>query len=259
MKSRLKILIVFVATILLGSCKAKLPTYEVSKQNVSNLPTQDLLTTHYKKTEFQTISIKADARYEDPKDIQNVSADIRIQKDDKILISVRVLGITMAKALVTPNDVKYYDKLNQEYFEGNYDALSKWLGADLDYQKLQNMLLGIAIEDLRLITHEMQEEPNDIKIKMQKAGMLAVFFFSRDRFLLNKQEIAQPERGRKLTASYTDYTQFPQMLVPSNLLLEANQDKGKVKIDITYKQVSFNEALSFPYSVPDGYDRILID
>ena len=31
------------------------------------------------------------------------------------------------------------------------------------------------------------------------------------------------------------------------------------KIDIEYKTVTFNEDLSFPYSVPEGYERIYID
>lgn len=249
----------FCALLALTSCKSKLPNYEVSSQSTKSASSQDLIHSHYSKKEFQTISIKADARYEDPNDVQNVSADIRIQKDQKILISIRVLGITMAKALVTPQEVKYYDKLNQAYFDGSYVTLSKWLGADLDYQKVQNMLLGNAIEDLRIIPHDIQEAPTDIQVKMEKAGMMGIFFFSRERFLLNKQEIAQPDKGRQLSASYTNYSQFPQMVIPKNILLEANQEKGRVKIEVAYKQISFNEEVSFPYSVPDGYDRILID
>jgi hypothetical protein len=34
---------------------------------------------------------------------------------------------------------------------------------------------------------------------------------------------------------------------------------SKTEILIDYNSITFNEDLSFPYSVPDGYDRIFIN
>jgi hypothetical protein len=48
----------------------------------------------------------------------------------------------MAKASITPTSVSYYEKIKGTYFEGDFSALSQWLGTDLDYNKIQNMLLG---------------------------------------------------------------------------------------------------------------------
>ena len=41
----------------------------------------------------------------------------------------------MAKALITPTKVSYYEKINNTYFEGDFSLLSNWLGTDLDFQK----------------------------------------------------------------------------------------------------------------------------
>ena len=49
------------------------------------------------------------------------------------------------------------------------------------------------------------------------------------------------------------------MILPLTLAIEANQKKGKTTIDIDYKSATFNEELSFPYSVPEGYERIYIN
>jgi hypothetical protein len=51
----------------------------------------------------------------------------------------------MAKASITPTSVSYYEKIKGTYFEGDFSALSQWLGTDLDYNKIQNMLLGGAL------------------------------------------------------------------------------------------------------------------
>jgi hypothetical protein len=133
----------FVLLILLASCKTKAVLAE-GKASTSLSADKIIESYDNNKIDFSTLYIKASARYEDEKQAQNVQAEIRIKKDEKILISVRVLGITMAKALITPSAVKYYDKIGNKYFEGDFSTLSKWIGTDLDYQKLQNMFLGKA-------------------------------------------------------------------------------------------------------------------
>jgi predicted 3-demethylubiquinone-9 3-methyltransferase (glyoxalase superfamily) len=46
--------------------------------------------------------------------------------------------------------------------------------------------------------------------------------------------------------------------VTRKCLLSTFQPKGKSVIDLDYNNITFNEALSFPYSVPNGYNRIII-
>jgi len=133
--------------LLLVSCKAKAVLNEGKASDV--LASEKIIQKQYdNKIDFSSLYIRAAAKYKDEKQSQNVSAEIKIKKDEKILVSIRFLGITMAKALITPNEVKYYEKINGTYFEGDYAALSKWLGTDLDFQKVQNMLLGKPMDDL---------------------------------------------------------------------------------------------------------------
>jgi hypothetical protein len=35
------------------------------------------------------------------------------------------------------NSVSYYEKIKGTYFEGDFSALSQWLGTDLDYSKIK--------------------------------------------------------------------------------------------------------------------------
>ena len=48
------------------------------------------------------------------------------------------------------------------------------------------------------------------------------------------------------------------MTVPLAVNIDTYQKKGKAEINLEYNTVSFNEELSFPYSVPNGYKRIII-
>lgn len=248
----------FVVLILLMSCKAK--SVVATASATEDVAPDAVVSGHYANDkEFRILNVKADARYEDGSTSQNLTADIRIRKDEKILIIVRFLGITMAKALITPDQVKYYEKINGEYFEGDFTMLSKWLGTELDFNKVQNLFLGRPLDDLRKKPHDVSIDGKYYKIAMDLDGFRRSYFFEGAKYLLKRQEIEQTAANRSMSVHYPNYVEYPQMILPSGLALNAEQKKGKVKIEIDYKSATFNEDLSFAYSVPDGYDRIFID
>lgn len=249
----------FLIFILLVSCKPKAILAEGSASNI--ISPEKIIEQHYNnKIDFSTLYIKASARYEDEKNTQNVQAEIRIKKDEKILVSIRVLGITMAKALITPTSVQYYEKIGNKYFEGDFSALSNWLGTDLDFQKVQNLFIGKPIDDLHKgnyvvsIIEKLYKLQSNLDGKTDKS-----FYFESDNFLVKRQEINQSFSDRTLEIIYPDYKRYQEAILPLSLSLNARQNEAKTNIEIEYKNVSFNEELSFPYSVPEGYERIYID
>ena len=245
--------------ILVASCKPKAFLAEGTASKT--LSADKIISNHYSnKTDFSTLSIKASAKYQDDKQSQNVQAEIRIKKDEKILVSIRILGITMAKALITPTSVQYYEKIGSKYFEGDYVALSKWLGTDLDFQKVQNMFIGKAIDDLHKGNYAVSIMEKLYKLQCNPDGNTdKTFFFESGNFLVKKQEINQVNLDRTLQVVYPDYKKYNEMILPLSLAIDARQKESKTTIDIEYKNVSFNEELTFPYSVPEGYERIFID
>lgn len=248
----------FIAILFLASCKPKAVLAEGIASN--KITAEKIIENHYNnKIDFSTLYIKASARYEDAKNTQNVSAEIRIKKDEKILVIIRVLGITMAKALITPNAVQYYEKIGNKYFEGDYAGLSKWLGTDLDYQKVQNLLIGKAIDDLHKGKFIVSIMEKLYKLQSNVGNSENSFYFEGDNFLVKRQEINQPSLDRTLQVVYPDFKKYDQAILPLSLAIDARQNENKTNIDIEYKNITFNEDLSFPYNVPEGYERIYID
>lgn len=249
--------VMFLLTI--SACKPK--AFITEADAVKPLKAEKLVRSHYElNKDFKTAYIKAAVDYKDPKESLNLSADIRIQKDEKILISIRFFGITMAKGLITPTEVKYYEKSGGNYFEGDYTTLSKWLGTDLDFNKVQNMLIGEAFDNLEQGKYESSVEDGLYKLEDKTArNTLKTFLFEASMFLIKKQQIQQLAENRTLTVDYPNHQQYDKLSFPTALKIDAiNQDKN-TQIDILYSSVKFNDELSFPYSVPSGYDRTFID
>ncbi|MCG9791903.1 DUF4292 domain-containing protein [Flavobacterium algicola] len=250
------------STLLVVSCKSKKSLIQNStSEPLTEMKVSSIIDKHYdNQTDFSAVYIKSNVRFDNGKQTQNVTAEIRIKKDEQILVSIRFLGITMAKALITPDKVSYYEKIKGTYFDGDFSGLSQWLGTDLDYNKVQNMLMGEALDDLRKgkytqtledISYRLDDKANN---ETQKA-----FYIDANNFKIRKQEVTQSNKGRKIEMNYGNYKNYDNKIIPLQLQINASQEKGKTEIDLEYTDVNFSDEISFPYSVPNGYKRILIN
>lgn len=249
------------SSLTLVSCKAKAKVVKENKSEDTNRMTAErIIKKHYNNSnEFSTLYIKSNVKYSDEKQSQNVTAEIKIKKNEQILVSIRFLGITMAKALITPTMVSYYEKMGGTYFEGDFSSLSQWLGTDLDFFKVQNMLIGQAMDDLTKGNYQDSLVEQSYRLEeISKNDVKKYFFFDTGKFLLNKQEIAQITQNRKMDVSYSDFKMYNDSSFPSSIFISAEQDRGKTEISMAYNAITLNEELSFPYNVPNSYKRILI-
>jgi hypothetical protein len=256
-----KYIILLLVPVFMISCKSKAVAVQNNTNEVVEATTdKKAIEKHYdNKLDFSTLYIKANAKYVDEKQSQNVTAEIKIEKDKQILVSVRFLGITMAKALITPTSVSYYEKINSTYYDGDFSSLSKWLGTELDYSKVQNLLVGEALDDLRKGKYTQTIVENLFRLEDEKdAKLKKTFFLEPEKYLLQKEQISQPSENRMLEINYSNNRVFDQGTIPTTIEINAVQPKGKTDIDLNYTNISFNEELSFPYSVPSGYKKVII-
>jgi hypothetical protein len=184
------------------------------------------------KIDFKTIHIKSSIAYEDYKQSQNVSADIKIKKDEIIHINVKFLGFPVAKALITPTQVKYYEKVGGKFFEGNFETLSKWLGNDLNFSKLQNLLIGKALDNFGKEKFEMSLDEGNYELKLVNNDLEKLFTIDSNKFLLKKQAYNQPLKNRKLTITYPNFTTFAEAIIPTGVSILALVKQQKLMLNM---------------------------
>jgi hypothetical protein len=251
------ILAVVLAFLLIG-CKSKQAVASAAAKDTAEI--SKIINGHYaNETNFKTLNIKANAKYEDPSQSHSLNADIRIKKNEIIWINIKILGFPIAKALITPAKVSYYEKINNTYFEGDFSMLSNWLGTDLDFQKVQNLLLGKSIDDLS--KGNWISGINDKLFKLsqvQTTDISKEFYFEAANFLLKKETITQASQNRALEIQYPSYKEVERIFLPNEIYIKATQ-KDKISIAIEYKNTTFNENLNYSYAIPSDYKAIQID
>lgn len=247
-----------IAFVFLAACKTKLSAVNETTAS-EELAATKVIKEHYsQKANFKTLNIRTNAKYEDDKTELSFTADIRIIKDEIIWINIKKFSIPMAKALITPSKVSYYEVINGTYFDGNYDLISNWLGTDLDFQKVQNLFIGKTLDDLTKQTYIATIVDGLYKLtEKNKSATEKEYHFEASNFLLKKEWVSQPAENRNVTINYPSFTNQNNMYLPTEISIDAIQKKP-VKIEIQYKNVTFDENFNTPFSIPDGYEEIKI-
>ncbi len=244
---------ILIAMLLVG-CKAK---KAVTAGEVNNaLSTKRIIQNHYANAlDFNTLSGKVKIDYFEGDKKQGITVSLRMKKDEAIWISAP-LGIF--KAYITPNRVSFYNKLEGEYFDGDFDYLSDLLGTEMDFKKVENLLLGNTVLDLReeKYTSAILKGVYALEPKTQQE-LYEVFFALEPKFFRTKtQQLSQPRKDRRLVMEY-DYQNIEGKVTPSFVIIEASDRQEVRSIHLDFKNIELNRSLNFPYRIPKGFKSVV--
>jgi len=248
----------FCLLILVGCKSAKVGT----ATNVKKLSAEKVIANHYNSSfNFETLNARLKVKYDDGKQSFSPSVTLRVKKDKTIWLSAKMLGISLAKVLITPEKVSYYEKINNTYFDGDFAMLSKWLGTDLDYHKVQQLLLGQTLFDLRKDKYKntIADQKYVLKPKKDLELFEKLLLFHPATFKIFSQQIKQPKENRELFIDYSAYQKIGNQEFPKEIQIKALQEDQKTRINIDYKTVDYNVKVGFPFKIPSGYKEVTLD
>ena len=228
-----------------GEVNSKMTAKELIRQNKNNI------------AKFKTLQAKVKIDYTQDNKTQGYTVNLRMEKDKVIWIN-SVLGL--ARVMITPNQVSFYDKINNQYFDGDYRLLSDLLGIDLDFKKVENLLLGEAIFNLKEDNYKISTQENSyvLQPKEQQSVLELFFLLNPGHFKMDSQQLYQPSKRRILEIDYKSYQKVNKQIFPENVKIIAVEDTEEVTIEMEYRSVSLNEDLRFPFKIPSGFKEIKI-
>ncbi|TGV03804.1 DUF4292 domain-containing protein [Flavivirga rizhaonensis] len=230
-------------TIVAGEANYKLSTKQLIKENAKQAPG------------FKTLRSTLKITYVQGEDSQTHSVNFRAKKDEALWISAT---FSIVKALVTPERVSFYNKLDNTYFDGDYKYLSDLLGTELDFQKVQNLLLGETIFDLKEGNYKASVDDKLYILQPKKQRELFEIFFLLDpsHFKVKSQQISQPKEFRHLQIDYLSHQEVEKQILPEKIKVIALETNQETIINLEFKNVSLNEELRFPFKIPSGFKEI---
>ena len=194
------------------------------------------------------------------------SANLRIKKDSAIWISISpALGIEVARALITPDSLKFINRINGTFFKGDYKYLNDLLQIEVNFKMIQAILLGnaylhYAIEqyisdrenaELVLSTIKKRRIRREIDLEIPQILTQEIWFSSLQNKIV-RMEMQDDRPVRKFTVNYLQFEKVDELSMPNKLIITAQADK-QVKIDLEYSRMTINKELNLPFNIPENY------
>src|ERR1700733_13893866 len=100
------------------------------------------------QTVFNTFSGKARTKLTINGETNDVTLNIRIQRDKKIWVSITAIaGIEAARAIITPDSIMLINRLQDLYVRQPFSYVNKYAGSQVNYKMIESVLVGNAIPE----------------------------------------------------------------------------------------------------------------
>ena len=197
----------------------------------------------------KTLEARIGISYSDTQQNFSGSGRLRILKDSIIWGSINFLGIPMVKFYITPEKIQYYNKVDQTYYDGNFDLLEQEFGLSFNFNNLQNLLTGDLITNIDLNKSRLKINPKNYEINLEspviKKLVLTPFYKTQSGIFYDVSQ-------GKIFLNYHNYQKAGQQNIPGSLEINT----AERHIEFEYKSVNIDETLRFPFKLPNGYQKI---
>lgn len=236
-----------------------------------------------RKNEFRFEWLAAKLSCEASDDSMKFDFDVtlRMRKDSAIWMLVTgPLGIKVARVLITVDSVKFIQyqdgslSAQPKCFQGNFALLSGLLHTDVDFEMMQSLLVGNSVsfyeEDEKLrasVNHtecshtlstirkrklrKMMDGQKPLKDEEQAISLDPNSFKILRILFLDAQ-------NRTFTVNYSEFAPEDSMIFPHRAQYYAKGLKKSARLDVSYKRVDLNQPLTFPFTIPDDCQSIII-
>ena len=206
---------------------------------------------------YTTFSGKAKVHYEGKGDKQDFAANIRIEKDKRIWISITALGlIEVARALITPDTIMMIDRMHKEYRILPFSEAGKLLPIAVEFTTLQNLLVGDVLQrkdsitDVLLTADGISIEINTLQYQQQ------VTYKKADSSIIQQNlkagSVAVP---LSLSMQFNDYGLIDDHKFSNSRVIDIQNNQDPYHIEMDFNRADFNQPLEFSFSIPSKYQR----
>ena len=197
------------------------------------------------------IQAKAKISFTDNKKIQSNTITLRISSNQKLWANA-TLGA--ARVLINNDSIKYYNKIERNFFVSDFNYINKIIGIEIDFQILQSLILGVLFEKYDNSSfNEINDEIYSFKkdIVLGKKSFKSMVYISPYNFRILK--IIFDDDINKFEVDYDDYLILENQNIPTKITFRNN---GVENFHIEIKSIVSLDKINLPFRIPKSYKRI---
>ncbi|MBM3405506.1 MAG: DUF4292 domain-containing protein [Bacteroidetes bacterium] len=225
-----------------------------------------------KEVNYSWFSAKFTAEYVKDKSLTSFSGQLRIRNDSVIWISITpALGIEAFRLVLTPDSVKFMNRMDNTYFIGTYQWVNNFLKTSMNFDVLESILLGNDVswyenENFRASIDENQYKLSTSgrrkmkkTIKSQEAGpqiLLQNLWLDPHTYKIIRTDIKElGKENVRIQANYSTFNSVNNMLIPGKILFDFSAD-NPFRISVDFSKIVLDSPQPMPFKVPSTYKQI---
>ena len=235
---------------------------------------------------FETLyAKKIDLTLRNKEESNSLKAMLRVKRDSFIWISVTApLGIEVARALFTPDSVKFINSRAKEYLLSDYSVFSEKFDVNLNFDCFQRILTNqffdfvsctsLIDKDKRYrfdksgddyLLYSLEERAIGRKLKRlykkrrknkEFTLVMQKIHVNPTNFRPNAVSIEDLDEQLEVSVNYADYKHFDGKLFPGQLLFRLLSDTDDLELILEFARLEFDVEVSPNFRITNKYKRI---
>ena len=208
------------------------------------------------KIDFYTFNAKIKAEYEGPEESQNFTAYLSIIKDSVIYIQLKgFLGIIGLQTKITKDSITIVNKVGDKYVQKRaISYLNDITQIPFDFFTLQNLLVGNPIFiDSNIVSYR---NSNDNKLIVLMIGSVFKNLITIDNnnllVLHSKLDDVDIIKNRTCDITLSNFVTVDDHQFSTFRNISVSE-KAKLKVNLDFKEFSFNQPINYSFSLPKNY------
>lgn len=199
---------------------------------------------------------KASAKYIGNDQEQDITLNIRMEKDKKIWISATaILGIEVARILVTEDSIHILLHIpKREYIGRSLDFVSQYTSAKLTVGQLQGLLIGNSIFEFGRNTL-VDKQADTLVAQLAVDNFIVREFIHPVQAKIARMVIQNQALSQQADVLYSEFQLLDNKNFPSKVNIFVNSSEINASFQLKYFDYSTAPVKDFPFKVPSSYTR----
>ena len=225
-----------------------------------------------KELKFDWFSARFSAEYSVKGKKHSFNGQIRIRKDSLIWITLTpMLGIEALRLMISRDSVKMMNRINDNYFIGDYGYVNRFLDTSIDFDLLQAFLLGNDLKYYGDSGFTASIDRNEYKLATGERRMLKKFISSNEQdlkifiqnlwldplsFKITRADVKEARRDNiKLESTYDEFKQVDNQLFAQEMTYTIRAE-NTIRVKAGFSKITLDVPMQFPFTVPASYQPV---
>ncbi len=250
------------------SCRTIAPVVVVEDSYTGNQIFEQLLGN---EPDIETYSVRRmQISLKENEDEISFRGSVRIKKDSLILFTINAFaGIEAARVLMTRDSIKIIDRINNQYFLGNYEDRNRYLPFNVQFDMMQNLFFATPLDIMNeynlfengdkvyFFNNEIISLQNHRDISTDDhSGNNSIRFDFDKNFLMRESLFHSTDTEAFARFNFNSYNKYNGYYFPEDIDVYLISHKVPVSANIKLSRIEINNELSFPFNIPARYNSI---